>query len=136
MDTVSPEVRSRIMRAIKGKWTGPEILFSRGLARAGIRGWKCHDETLPGRPDFVFEGRSKVAIFINGCFFHGCPTHFRMPKSNVAFWRRKIRTNIERDIRNEKALVAGAWRVLTFWECQVKARAWEVVDRVRMEVGQ
>lgn len=136
MDTVSAVVRSRIMRSIKGKWTGPERLFQSGMANRGLSGWTCHDGTLPGSPDFVFEGRRKVAVFVNGCFFHGCPAHFKMPKSNVAFWRRKIRANVDRDRRSVRELQAGAWKVLSFWECEVRKRLPEAVAVVRRAVGQ
>ena len=118
----TPEVRSRIMRAIKSKDTKPEMLTRRTVHGMGYR-YRLHRKDLPGKPDLVFPSRRK-AIFVNGCFWHGhdCPHGSRTPKSNREYWVAKIDRNRERDAQSEAALKQDGWRVLTVWECQMKDR--------------
>jgi len=80
----------------------------------GITGWR-RGSTLIGRPDFVFS-RLKLAVFVDGCFWHGCPIHGTKPKNNAAFWRKKIATNQARDRLVTRTLRAKGWRVLRIWE--------------------
>lgn len=91
---------------------------------------------VPGcTPDFVLPG-SRVAVFVDGCFWHGCPTHgtkkFKGP--NAGLWEQKIQTNQERDDSNNAAAEAAGWTVLRFWECEVKRDADEVAQRVSQVV--
>lgn len=111
--------RSAIMRAIKGKDTGPERLVRKLLSASGYR-YRLHSKTLPGSPDIVFPGRKK-AIFVHGCFWHGhpCKRGARVPKTNVAYWRCKIERNQLRDKRNIKKLRGAGWKVKVIWECQL-----------------
>ena len=115
-DVVDAATRSRMMAAIKGRDTKPEMIVRRGLHRRGFR-FRLHDRALPGRPDLIFP-RHRAVIFVHGCFWHGhdCP-FFRWPKSRPEFWRAKIGANIERDRAVRTALRAADWRVLTVWEC-------------------
>lgn len=117
------EHRSRVMRAVKSRDTGPEMLTRRIIHAMGYR-YRLHRKDLPGKPDLVFTSRRK-AIFIHGCFWHGhaCPRGARMPKSNRAYWTTKINRNRERDKESEEALIQDGWRVLTVWECQMKDSA-------------
>lgn len=114
------EHRSRVMRAVKSRDTGPEMLTRRAVHAMGYR-YRLHRKDLPGKPDLVFPSRRK-AIFVHGCFWHGhdCPRGSRKPKSNRAYWETKIRRNRERDTQSEAALKRDGWRVLTVWECQMK----------------
>jgi DNA mismatch endonuclease (patch repair protein) len=108
------------MVLIRGKDTKPEMRVRKFLHASGLR-YRLHDKRLPGRPDLVFPSR-KVAVFVNGCFFHqhpGCP-HARMPKSRLEFWGPKLAGNVERDQRNYANLVEAGWRVLVIWECETK----------------
>ena len=116
----TPEVRSRIMRAIKSKDTKPEMLTRRTVHGMGYR-YRLHRKDLPGKPDLVFPSRRK-AIFVHGCFWHGhdCPHGSRTPKSNREYWVAKIGRNRERDAQSEAALKQAGWRVLIVWECQMK----------------
>ena len=79
----------------------------------GVR-YRVHYK-IPGRPDIVFVGR-KIAVFVDGCFWHGCPEHGVRPKTNSVFWNEKIQRNIDRDLRNKEKLEENGWKVLRFWE--------------------
>jgi len=118
MDRVPPEVRSRIMSRIRSRDTGPEMEVRRALHRAGYR-YRLHSGDLPGRPDLVFRGR-KVAVFVNGCFWHRCPwCRPGVPKSNSGFWGRKFRRNVDRDREAVLVLESMGWRAVTVWECRI-----------------
>ena len=134
-DTVSTAVRSRMMAAVKGKNTKPELAIRSALHRRGFR-FRLHRKDLPGRPDLVFTGRNAV-IFVHGCFWHGHDCHlFRWPKSREDFWRAKIGANIERDWNQREALADAGWRIGTVWECAMKGKTRlpfdSVVDRCAM----
>ena len=83
------------------------------LRAAGITGWRRH-QTLPGRPDFVFRAE-RLAVFVDGCFWHGCPQHCRMPAANSRYWQQKISRNISRDRASVRSLKAAGWRVIRLW---------------------
>jgi DNA mismatch endonuclease (patch repair protein) len=82
------------------------------------------------KPDIAFL-RRRVLVFVDGCFWHGCPWHFTMPVQNASFWSAKIEKNRARDVRNNQTLEACGWRVLRFWECEVEKGLDGVVNRVR-----
>ena len=109
------------MQANRGKDTAPELLLRGALRRAGLPGYRLHWRRAPGRPDVAFPGR-RVAVFVNGCFWHRCP-HCSppVPKANRDFWLRKFSDNQLRDARKSAELEAMGWRVITLWECQLKA---------------
>jgi len=120
-DTVTPATRSRMMAAVKGKNTKPELIVRSALHRRGFR-FRLHRKDLPGKPDLVFTGRSAV-IFVHGCFWHGHDCHlFRWPKSREDFWRDKIAKNIERDRRQYHTLAETGWRIGVVWECALKGK--------------
>lgn len=114
------ELRSRIMRAVKGTDTGPEMLVRRITFGMGYR-YRLHRADLPGKPDMVFVRRRKV-IFVHGCFWHGhsCPRGARQPKQNAEYWLKKITGNRDRDKVNLSALKKLGWKVLVVWECGLK----------------
>ncbi|MXX28663.1 MAG: DNA mismatch endonuclease Vsr [Gammaproteobacteria bacterium] len=120
MTEAPSEVRSRIMRAIKGANTGPEMRVRRLTHGMGFR-YRLHGRGLPGRPDLVFRPRCKV-IFVHGCFWHqhDCTKGNRTPKTNRAYWAYKLRRNVERDGENQAQLRALGWDVLVVWECETK----------------
>lgn len=121
--TESPELRSRIMQAVKGRNTSPELLVRSLVHRQGYR-FRIHRKDLPGSPDLVFAGRHKV-IFVHGCFWHGhnCKRGARVPKSNTAYWKAKIARNVARDAGNLSQLKLLGWRALIVWECELKSEA-------------
>lgn len=116
----TPDDRSRIMRAVKGSDTKPEMIVRRMVHGMGYR-YRLHRKDLPGKPDLVFSSRRKT-IFVHGCFWHGhnCARGARVPKSNRDYWVNKIVGNRERDIKSRAALAIAGWGVLTIWECELK----------------
>lgn len=112
-DVFTREKRSEVMSRIRGRDTKMEVSFRKALWRAGLRGWRKH--WGPHRIDVAFVGR-RVAIFLDGCFWHGCPRHYREPKSNRRYWIPKIGANVERDGRTTEALQKEGWTVVRIWE--------------------
>ena len=111
------------MAAIKGKDTKPEMIVRKYLFSQGLR-FRVQVRKLPGTPDIVLP-KYKTAIFVNGCFWHGhegCK-YFRLPKSNVDFWKEKIERNIERDRESMQALLDLGWKVIRVWECELRNKA-------------
>lgn len=112
---VSP-LRSSIMAAIKSKSNRTtEGSLRLALVRAGVSGWRLHAREIPGRPDFYFED-FKIAIFVDGCFWHGCPRCGHVPKTRSVFWRAKFERNRIRDRRYGRELALRGIRVVRFWE--------------------
>ena len=122
-DVMTPEQRSRCMAAIKGKDTKPEMIVRKYLFSRGLR-FRVQVRKLPGNPDIVLR-KYKTVIFVNGCFWHGHEDcrYFRLPKSNVEFWKEKIERNIERDKESMKALFDLGWKVIRVWECELCNKA-------------
>lgn len=114
------EKTSRIMSAIKGKNTKPELLLRKALWNKGIRGYRLHWKKAPGKPDIAFPSK-KIAIFVNGCFWHRCPIcKPHMPKSNIEYWTEKFNKNVTRDKLKKDELETLGWTVLIIWECEIK----------------
>jgi DNA mismatch endonuclease (patch repair protein) len=115
----TPELRSRIMRAVKSRDTAPELLVRRLAHSMGYR-FRLHRKDLPGKPDLVFPGRRKV-IFVHGCFWHGhdCARGARAPKRNRSYWLKKINRNRERDQASCARLTDLGWKPLIIWECDL-----------------
>lgn len=115
-DNLTPDDRRKTMRAVKGKGTKPERRLWAMLAGMGIQGWRKNDASIIGRPDVVFT-KQRVAIFIDGCFWHGCPVCRRkIPKTNQDYWERKIQRNIELAELYDKQLHECGWTVVRIWE--------------------
>lgn len=122
VDVVDRETRSKMMANIRGRDTKPEMLVRRMLHGAGYR-YRLHDRSMPGRPDIVLP-KYRVTIFVHGCFWHrhgGC-RFSTTPATRQEFWRDKFLSNVARDERNVKLLVASGWRVATVWECALKRK--------------
>ena len=121
-DVMTLEQRSRCMAAIKGKDTKPEMIVRKYLFSRGLR-YRVNNRKLPGSPDIVLK-KYKTVVFIDGCFWHGhegCK-YFRLPKTNVDFWRHKIAMNIARDYANDVDLRLAGWKVIRVWECDIKTK--------------
>ena len=121
-DVMTPEQRSRCMAAIKGKDTKPEMIVRKYLFSRGLR-YRVNNHKLPGSPDIVLK-KYKTVVFIDGCFWHGhegCK-YYRLPKTNVDFWRHKIAMNIARDYANSVDLRLSGWKVIRVWECDIKTK--------------
>lgn len=117
-DVITKTARSVLMSKIRSKNTLLEIRFRQGLWASGIRGWRLHSKKLPGKPDLFFS-KKKIAIFIDGCFWHGCPKCYRKPKSNLDYWNPKIRRNKTNDRINSRKLIKAGWHVVRVWEHDV-----------------
>lgn len=121
MEIVSPK-RSRIMASVKSSGNkSTEVAFATLLRGEHLAGWRRH-YPLVGHPDFVFP-RIRLAIFVDGCFWHGCPKHCRMPKTNRKYWKEKIGRNVMRDRAIKRRLALKGWRVIRLWEHDVRRRS-------------
>jgi len=111
--------RSRTMAAIKSTDTAPERALRSQLHAIGIRYRLGQSVRLPNgrpvKPDMVFTGR-RIAVFVDGCYWHRCPTHCRMPSSNQDYWERKFDRNVERDRDTDLRLAEAGWTVVRVWE--------------------
>lgn len=119
VDTVSPEVRSRMMSRIRSKDTSPEVRVRSFLHQQGLR-FRKNDKRLPGRPDAVFP-KYRTVLFVHGCFWHQHPScrEGRIPDSNRDYWEPKLRRTVDRDNEHRRVLEERGWRVLTAWECEL-----------------
>lgn len=131
LDRFDGATRSRVMRRIKSRGTKTtEWKFRSLLMRSGIRGWGIgHDSDLPGGPDVVFL-RPRLAIFLDGCFWHGCRRCRSIPTTNRAFWKAKIQGNMERDRKVVRMLGAMGWRVMRIWEHELATDSDGVLRKV------
>ena len=116
------------MRSVKSRDTGVELALRRAMFAAGLRGWRCHRQDLPGKPDVVFS-RSRVAVFVDGAFWHGHPDKY-WPGRSGPYWDRKIARNMERDRRVNQALTEQGWTVVRLWDFEVEKEPAQAVSRV------
>ncbi|GAB3194073.1 very short patch repair endonuclease [Pontibacter aydingkolensis] len=123
------------MSANVSKSTKPEKALRSKLFLLGVRGYRVNYKKLPGRPDMVFT-KSKVAIFVNGCYWHRCPVcNLPLPKHNSDFWREKFERNVKRDDVKKLELERLGYRVLVVWECEIKNKMEYVAEKVREAIG-
>ncbi len=131
MDKISREQRSRNMTAIRS--TGnktTEAKLASLLRENKIAGWRRHAKKTFGSLDFIFS-KAKIAIFADGCFWHGCTKHCIMPKSNKKYWDAKIARNRERDREVAKELKIKGWKVLRIWEHDLKKNPKKTAEKIR-----
>jgi DNA mismatch endonuclease, patch repair protein len=121
------------MAGIRTRDTAPELALRRALWAAGIRGWRCNRKDLPGRPDLAFS-RAKLAIFVDGAFWHGHPSKFVSGKSGP-FWDEKISRNQARDRAVNQELASCGWRVLRLWDFEINRDLGATTARVIDELG-
>jgi len=118
-DVFTKEKRSEVMSRIKGKGNkDTELVMIQILQKNHISGWRRNQAVL-GKPDFVFP-KQKIALFVDGCFWHGCPKHSNMPKNNREFWKNKLEGNIKRDKNVSRELRKTRWKVVRVWEHELK----------------
>jgi DNA mismatch endonuclease (patch repair protein) len=132
VDVFTKAQRSDVMRCVRGRGNkSTEVAFAKALHAARITGWRRHQQirvttirnhpapktrrSFRSQPDFVFR-RLRVAVFLDGCFWHCCPWHGAIPEHNAAFWRKKLRSNAERDRNVTSCLRQQGWRVIRIWE--------------------
>lgn len=117
-DVFSASDRSRIMRAVRSKGNKTtELTLASFFRRYDYRGW-TQKSSLPGSPDFIFPNH-KLAIFVDGCFWHGHKCRKTKPSTNASYWREKIAKNMKRDRSVTRKLRLNRWRVMRFWECKL-----------------
>ena len=124
---------SAVMRGNRKRDTKPELAIRRAVHRTGGR-YEVAARPLRGRPwtaDLVFR-RPRVAVFVDGCYWHGCPQHFKLPSANLGYWGTKIERNRERDSLVDAELSAAGWTVIRIWEHEEpEAAAAQIVRAVR-----
>jgi DNA mismatch endonuclease (patch repair protein) len=114
-DVFTKSKRSEVMSRIRSRGNkATELALAKLLRRNKITGWR-RNQKIFGKPDFMFRN-ARLAVFVDGCFWHGCPKHGTKPKGNAAFWRKKISRNQARDRLVTRTLRSANWRVLRIWE--------------------
>ncbi len=120
--------KSEQMARVRSRDTGLELRLRKSLWRAGLR-YRLRPR-LPGTPDLSFAA-ARVAVFVDGCFWHGCPAHYSRPATNVDFWNAKLERNRARDLRVDDELRALGWTVCRVWEHELVRNLSDVIDRVQ-----
>lgn len=129
MDVFSETKRSEVMSKIRGKGNkDTEIALISILRKYRITGWR-RNQKIYGKPDFVF-WKQRIAIFVDGCFWHQCPLHATSPKQNHEFWTKKLLSNVERDQMVNAYLEKTGWKVLRIWEHDLRDEN-KVVEIIR-----
>lgn len=135
MDRISSETRSKNMSRIRSRGNRTtEARLRAILIRSGINGWKVHGKLLTGTPDFYFPSL-KLAVFVDGCFWHGCPQCGHIPKSNIEYWQTKIKRNQRRDKIVAKQLKSEGWLILRLWEHEVRDNTRAVIQKIRTRIN-
>ena len=124
--------RSYVMSRIRSTNTKPEIALRRHLRSLGVTNYRLHSK-VPGTPDVVIPS-AKIALFVDGCFWHGCRRCYKAPTSNKRFWSNKLERNINRDKKVTRLLRASGWTVARFWEHQMDGDL-RSVDRKLLDIG-
>jgi DNA mismatch endonuclease (patch repair protein) len=132
-DPLSPDARSRLMGRVRQRGTALELALRQALWASGLRYRLRTKQRLPGSPDIVFPG-AKVAVFVDGCFWHGCPIHGTQPKTRPEFWAAKIARNRERDAEVDAKLSAMGWKVVRLWEHQIRSGLSKCVADIKSAV--
>ena len=132
-DVFTKAERSRIMSKIRSKNTKPEVILAKLLKKSKIKGFKTQ-YNIEGKPDIAFP-KQKIAIFLDGCFWHCCPIHCKKPKSNKAYWLPKLRGNVNRGKVIVKHLRTQGWKVIRVWEHELRHRA-KTVAKIKKKLKQ
>jgi len=132
MDVLSKTSRSLLMSKVRSTGNrSTELRVRMALVRNGVCGWRLHSDSIRGRPDFWFDAQ-RLAVFVDGCFWHGCPDCLRLPKGNRDYWTAKIKGNIARAREIDAVLCAQGNRVLRIWEHRLKSS--EGIHRVIQDI--
>ena len=136
-DVFTKEKRSAVMALVRGKENrSTELRLVAVLRAEGLTGWRRH-LPLPGRPDFAFT-KERLAVFVDGCFWHGCPVHYTAPVKSRDFWRAKVEANRARDRRSNSSLRKLGWKVIRLWEHELKSppATRRALTKLRRALGQ
>jgi len=130
-DVFTRQKRSSIMASNRGSGNrSTELRLRVRLASHKISGWRINAKDIYGKPDFVFD-QQKVAIFVDGCFWHGCKAHRNIPTTNKKFWTEKIEGNKRRDKAVTRKLRKNGWTVIRFWEHEVRRKPQVCIEKIR-----
>lgn len=130
-DVFTKRKRSEVMSRIRGRGNKEtELALAKLLRKHGITGWR-RNQKMFGNPDFVFP-RQRLAVFVDGCFWHACPKHANMPANNRAFWKKKLVGNIARDRVVNRTLRQAGWTVLRIWEHELTRTPDRALTRIKV----
>lgn len=129
VDTLTAQQRSYNMSRIRSRDTKPELLVREAFKRLRLR----YHPKMEGSPDFASK-KHRIAVFIDGCFWHGCKKCYREPETNRKFWREKIRRNRKRDAEVTSRLVSGGWDVVRIWEHEL-GKGNDIRKRIMRKIG-
>ncbi|WP_298431912.1 very short patch repair endonuclease [Ottowia sp.] len=127
------DARRELMGRIRGRDTRPEMLLRQCVWALGLR-YRLQHRIGRTRPDMVFIA-AKLAVFVDGCFWHGCPLHSTKPKNNRDFWDQKLSRNVVRDAEQTQWLESQGWRVLRIWEHEIDASPADCALRIAVMLG-
>lgn len=134
VDRVSKEIRSEIMRKIRSRGNrSTERRFRALLVQAGVSGWRMHPDDVTGCPDFIFPN-IPMAVFVDGCFWHGCPKCYRRPKSRREYWGAKVLRNMNRDRDVDSTLNVHGYKVLRIWEHELDENPSQFIANVKSAI--
>lgn len=134
-DVFTKAKRSQVMARIRGRANkDTELALVKILRLYHITGWRRNQKVF-GKPDFLFR-RNRLTLFVDGCFWHGCPKHFKMPTGNRAFWKKKLAANKARDHRVNRELHRLGWRVIRIWEHDLTRRADKCIRKIQSALKQ
>jgi len=129
-DTVSEKKRSEIMKANKPKGNkSTELRLIQFFRKLNMKGWRRHYKIVGAIPDFVFL-KKRIAVFADGCFWHGHNCRNLTPKQNSEYWQKKIENNRIRDKQINERLERKGWKVIRVWECEIKEKILEVLSKI------
>jgi len=120
------------MASIQGKNTRPEITIRKMLWQKGLR-YRIHNKTIFGTPDISIK-KKKLAVFIDGCFWHGCKRCYEEPKSNVKFWRKKIKDNRKRRTDVKSRLKSEGWKIIEMWEHEINDNPKKTAEQIEIYI--
>lgn len=133
MDTVDRKTRSRVMASVRSSGNrSTEKRLRSALMREKIRGWRTQVHELIGTPDFVFD-KKHLIVFVDGCFWHGCPHCYRRPSSSRRYWDNKVKRNMVRDKKVKAKLRRDGWSVIRVWEHEL-SNTIQVINRIRRKL--
>ena len=128
-DVFTKAKRSAVMSKIRGRGNkDTELTLIKLLRGHGVTGWRRNQKVF-GRPDFLFR-QNRLALFVDGCFWHGCPKHCKIPAGNRAFWKKKFAANMARDRRVNRELRRLGWQVARIWEHDLAKRQQAIIGRI------
>ena len=132
-DVFSKAKRSFVMSRIRSRGNkATELALMKLFRRHKITGWRRTQKVF-GKPDFIFR-QARLAVFVDGCFWHVCPKHATQPKGNRSFWKKKFARNQTRDRLVNRTLWSAKWRVIRIWECQLRKSPQSCVEKILREL--